>query len=104
MKCTYLIKHCCLHFSGWSKKGYAIFCSLGHEIHISRLALHMYETVLLKSSSSGILINLDTVTEEEREPMVLADIQPVVTYSRGEVCPLVQAGRLIDNRGYIAIR
>lgn len=60
MRCKTLLNSYYLYFSGWSKKGYSIFAGLGHEVRISRLALHMYGNVLLKSMSNGIIVNTDS--------------------------------------------
>lgn len=53
----------CLHFSCWSKKGYAVFAGLGREVKISRLALHMYGNVLLKAAENGVIVNTDREAE-----------------------------------------
>lgn len=58
-----LISNKCLYFSRWSNKGYSIFASLGREVKISCLALHMYENSFLKSSTKGIIVNMDKVAD-----------------------------------------
>ena len=90
MKYKILLKKCCLYFSCWSKKGYSIFVGLGREVHISRLALHMYKSVLLKSTGNGVIVNTDHAADWE---MMLLD--PVYMWKimgislKGEVYPVV---------------
>ena len=43
-----------LCFSRWNRKGYAIFASLGRNIRIGRLAIHICEMSLRKSSRKGV--------------------------------------------------
>ena len=47
-----------LCFSRWNRKGYAIFASLGREVCIGRLAIHICEMALRKSSRKGVIVNL----------------------------------------------
>lgn len=63
MKYRTLLHRACLYFSQWSNKGYSIFIGLGREVRIARLALHMYGNVLLKSSTQGIIVNMDKVSD-----------------------------------------
>ena len=42
-----------LCFSRWNRKGYAIFASLGRNVRIGRLAIHICEMSLQKSSRKG---------------------------------------------------
>ena len=58
-----LISNKCLFFSRWSNKGYSIFASLGREVKISCLPLHMYENSFWKSSAKGFIMNLDRVVD-----------------------------------------
>ena len=58
-----LISNKYLYFSRWSNKGYSIFASLGREVKISCLALHMYENSFLKSSTKGLIVNTDKVVD-----------------------------------------
>ncbi len=77
-----------LHFSCWSKKGYAVFAGLGREVKISRLALHMYKNVLLKAIGNGVIVNFDRVAEVV--PMIVLAVKECWTNARskGEVCPI----------------
>lgn len=47
-----------LNFSRWNRKGYAIFASLGREVKIGRLAIHICEMSLQKSSKKGVIVEL----------------------------------------------
>ncbi len=87
MKRNEVIDRIYLYFSSWSKKGYAIFASLGQEIRISRLALHMYVTVMLKSSIKGLLVNMDQVTKVIVSFMELKVNKWIRWRVEGEVCP-----------------
>ncbi len=77
-----------LHFSCWSKKGYAVFAGLGREVKISRLALHMYKNVLLKAIRNGVIVNLDSVAD--LVPMVVLTVKEcqINDRSKGEMCPV----------------
>lgn len=77
----------CLYFSCWNKKGYSIFASLGRDICISRLALHMYENVLLKSSAHGVIINTDSVADLIPWKPQLLDLEENCGRIEGEVRP-----------------
>lgn len=77
-----------IYFSRWSKKGYAVFASLGKEVKISRLALHMYGNVLLKSSANGVIVNIDREADyypKWRESG--AERKLFTENSKGELCP-----------------
>ncbi len=87
MKRNEVIDRIYLYFSSWSKKGYAIFASLGQEVRISRLALHMYVTVMLKSSIKGLLVNMDQVTKMIVSFMELKVNKWIRWRVEGEVCP-----------------
>lgn len=50
-------------FSRWNRKGYAIFASLGRNIRIGRLAIHICEMSLRKSSRKGVIVELAEVFE-----------------------------------------
>ena len=52
-----------LCFSRWNRKGYAIFASLGRNIWIGRLAIHICEMSLRKSSRKGVIVELAKVFE-----------------------------------------
>ena len=52
-----------LCFSRWNRKGYAIFASLGRNVRIGRLAIHICEMSLQKSSRKGVIVNLSEVFE-----------------------------------------
>lgn len=105
MKCKNLIQRCCLYFSRWNKKGYSIFISLGREVRISRLALHMYENVLLKSSGNGVIVNMDNTVVLDIEPVESFYTNQVIVSIRGEVCPNVKdIKRKICNEGCMAIK
>lgn len=77
-----------LHFSCWSKKGYAVFAGLGREVKIARLALHMYKNVLLKASRNGVIINMDRVAEWI--PMIVLAVKEcqINARSKGDVYPV----------------
>lgn len=77
----------CLHFSCWSKKGYSIFAGLGREVRISRLATSMYENVLLKSASHGVIINTDASSEAILLAVWTRECEEFDSRRRGEVCP-----------------
>lgn len=47
-----------LRFSRWNRKGFAIFASLGREVRIGALAIHICEMSLRKSSRKGVIVNL----------------------------------------------
>ena len=47
-----------LCFSRWNRKGYAIFASLGRNVRIGRLAIHICEMSLQKSSRKGVIVML----------------------------------------------
>lgn len=83
------LQRCCLYFSSWSKKGYSIFCSIGCEVRISRLALSMYENILLKSSRNGVIVNTDHTVELYAVLLELGQLKKTTGENRGEVCPLV---------------
>lgn len=77
----------CLYFSSWSKKGYSIFCSIGREVRISRLALSMYENILLKSSRNGVIVNTDRTAELCPILPEFSGIEKTAGTTGGEVCP-----------------
>ena len=52
-----------LRFSRWNRKGFAIFASLGREVRIGTLAIHICEMSLRKSSRKGVIVNLSEVFE-----------------------------------------
>lgn len=52
-----------LCFSRWNRKGYAIFASLGRNVRIGRLAIHICEMSLQKSSRKGVIVMLAEVFE-----------------------------------------
>lgn len=52
-----------LCFSRWNRKGYAIFASLGRNVRIGRLAIHICEMSLQKSSKKGVIVELAEVFE-----------------------------------------
>lgn len=52
-----------LYFSRWNRKGYAIFASLGREVRIGTLAIHICEMSLQKSSRKGVVVNMLEVFE-----------------------------------------
>lgn len=83
------LKRCCLYFSNWSKKGYSIFCSIGREVRISRLALSMYENILLKSSGNGVIVNTAHTVELNPELLEFCGIKITSGENKGEVCPVV---------------
>lgn len=87
MKSTEIIHRTCLYFSCWSKKGYSIFAGLGHEVRISRLAIPMYDNVLLKSASHGVIINMDSANCLLPIPIVLTEQEDISGKREGEVCP-----------------
>lgn len=80
------LQRCCLYFSSWSKKGYSIFCSIGREVRISRLALSMYENILLKSSHNGVIVNTAQTVELCPVLLELCGIEKISGEIRGEVC------------------
>lgn len=86
----------CLYFSSWSKKGYSIFCSIGREVRISRLALSMYENILLKSSRNGVIVNTDQTTEQYLVLLELCNMRKTTGQIRGEVCPVVLDRKIKD--------
>ncbi len=83
------LQRCCLYFSGWSKKGYSIFCSIGREVRISRLALSMYENILLKSSRNGVIVNTAHTVELCPVLLELWGMEKTSGETGGEVCPVV---------------
>lgn len=102
MKYELLIQNGCLYFSGWSKKGYSIFAGLGREVRISRLALHMYGNVLLKSSSNGVIINTDSIADFYMDLIKFIYVREIIgCTARGEVRP-VEANIFKRRKGYIA--
>ena len=50
-----------LRFSRWNRKGFAIFATLGREVRIGTLAIHICEMSLRKSSRKGVIVNLSEV-------------------------------------------
>lgn len=89
MRYKSFIRNCCIFFSGWSKKGYSIFNGLGCEVRISRLAVHMYKNILLKSSSNGVIVNVDCTAEPDVEFLKLYCIPGIAICIRGGVYPAV---------------
>lgn len=87
MKYREVIHRQCLIFSCWSKKGYSIFAGLGREIRIARLALHMYDSVLLKSASNGVIVNTDCMTDVAFRVKLWNNILKITGSPKGEVCP-----------------
>ncbi len=79
-----------LHFSCWSKKGYAVFIGLGKEVKICRLALHMYKQVLLKAGKNGVIINMDSVAELIPMPVLTVKECQENACSKGEMCPVTR--------------
>ena len=45
-----------LWFFRWSRKGYAVFASLGREVRIGQLALHICAMSLKKAAKKGLVI------------------------------------------------
>lgn len=79
-----------LFFSGWSKKGYAIFAGLGREVRIARLSVHMYKNILLKAIGNGIIINTDKSAGHDSinvAPVLTIRQVTIVALAMGEVCP-----------------
>ena len=75
-----------LCFSRWNRKGYAIFASLGRNVRIGRLAIHICEMSLRKSSRKGVIVELTEVFErlerlfneyEEKVKRVGCELLPV---------------------------
>ena len=52
-----------LCFSRWNRKGYAIFASLGRNVRIGRLAIHICEMSLQKSSRKEVFERLERLFE-----------------------------------------
>jgi len=78
-----------LYFSCWSKKGYSVFVSLGREVKIARLSLHMYAPVLLKSSAKGLIVNTDRVSTVVLS-LLKKEVKAVLSgRAEGEVYPSV---------------
>lgn len=76
-----------LYFSSWSKKGYSIFISLGREVRISRLSLHMYGSVLLKSSAKGLIVSTAEISDYVELPLETESGKRVIRNAEGEICP-----------------
>lgn len=55
---------CAVYFTRWSAKNYAIFASLGKQVCIAVLALHICVAALLKSARKGVMISDACVAEE----------------------------------------
>lgn len=91
------LQRCCLYFFSWSQKGYSIFCSIGREVRISRLALSMYENILLKSSHNGVIVNTAHTVELCTALLEICGIERISGEIGGEVCP-VASDRIIENR------
>lgn len=88
MKYTNILNQEYLYFSAWCKKGYSIFCSLGREVKIARLAIHMYQSVLLKCSLKGlIIVNTDHTIPLFLLLTELSGGEEVIKLAQGEVCP-----------------
>ncbi|MDE7374238.1 MAG: hypothetical protein K2M86_02765 [Odoribacter sp.] len=90
-----------LYFSRWSRKGYAVFSSLGRQIKIARLALRMYATVLLKSAGKGVIINTDHVLQVFFTVLKREMLEAVCGKTRRIVYPGVN-DFWINGKGYVA--
>lgn len=90
-----------LYFSNWSRRGYSIFVSLGREIKIARLSLHMYLTVLLKSSAKGLIINTAHISKVVLQVLKKEFQEAFASRTKGEVCPGVN-NFPVNGGGYIA--
>lgn len=101
MKRKLFLNRHCLYFSHWSKKGYSIFAGLGCEVRISQLAIHMYENVLLKAASNGVIINEDQKAEITTKLMYLQQ-SLLLNLWMGRVCPDGFNDVFQDKKGYIA--
>ena len=75
-----------LRFSRWNRKVYSIFASLGREVCIGRLAIHICEMALRKSSRKGVIVNL----AEAFERMVTTFEEYAEKVTRA-CCPVVPA-------------
>lgn len=79
-----------LYFSHWSKKGYSIFVSLGREVKITRLSIHMYATILLKSfGRGGVIVNTAHVSEFVFSQLKKEAEEGMLNRFMGEVYPEV---------------
>lgn len=56
-------------------------------MRISRLALSMYRSVLLKSAPNGVIVNADRISEKAIEMIQLSMLKSIVSGLRGEICP-----------------
>lgn len=106
MKYTEVMRRYFLYFSSWKKKGYSIFAGLGREVRISRLSIHMYGNVLLKSASKGVIINMDKVEDILLICPAISkeNLLSFIVKQRREVC-LSEINAMYNIRkGYIAVR
>lgn len=94
MKRRILFKRCCLYFSAWSRKGYAVFAGLGKEVRISPLALHICGAALLKSALKGVIVNRDNESEMAVAVACKEVAAGCVQRKVGEVCPAINKIRV----------
>lgn len=113
MKFRNTISQNVLHFSKFSKKGYAIFCSLGNTVHISRLSVDICDKAILKDSDvisepvTGVnLSSLKESDDDEGESEIsfnlLQQIQPAVINSciESRHCPESKLHIKLNNQYY----
>ena len=63
-----------LRFKRWSRKSYAVFCSLGVTVTIGQLAVHVQEKSVVKLASAKLFTTIndlfdisEEITEEEND-------------------------------------
>lgn len=101
MKYNEVIGRIFLYFSAWSKKGYSIFVSLGREVKIARLSLHMYSSVLLKASAKGVIINTDHISKVVLPTLKKEIKEALIGRAEGEMYPNMN-NLSVTFKGYIA--
>ena len=78
MKTNRLIHRPAIRFRCWSRKGYAAFASLGHQVTIGQLHLNVTERSLAKQKAAQTIPYHTFMTLEELKDQVLqgVDITP----------------------------
>lgn len=101
MKQNRTIRNQQIVFSRWSRKSYAIFCSLGKTVKIARLSIDICRMAMMKSAVLQEIQQLftspqshqDDTTEQESQPLTL--LQWMLLVPANQTMETNPAGRII---------
>ncbi len=82
-------------FKHWSRKGYAVFSSLGKQISIGRIIISV--ALLISGISEAILTELIKIYTKESEEEELDEVLTDESYLQLITVPVAECSRAIDN-------